>query len=115
MYKVYVRAMYIEGYTSQNPSASAHEYVLVNRGMESGFTKTKDAVGRKVAVREGRGQRRILLYIFVFLKMVDPQVTMGTNLVGGIPTPLKNINVNGKDCSIYDMEVKKVMFETTNQ
>ena len=28
-------------------------------------------------------------------------------LVGGIPTPLKNMKVNGKDYPIYDMENKK--------
>ena len=33
-------------------------------------------------------------------------------LVGGIPTPLKNITVHGKDYPIYD---GKNMFETNNQ
>ena len=35
-------------------------------------------------------------------------------LVGGIPTPLKNMKVNGKDDIPYIVENKK-MFETTNQ
>ena len=34
-------------------------------------------------------------------------------LVGGIPTPLKNMKVNWDDCSQY-ME-KENMFQTTNQ
>ena len=33
-------------------------------------------------------------------------------LVGGIPTPLKNMKVNGKDYPIY---YGKKMFQTTNQ
>ena len=35
------------------------------------------------------------------------------NLVGGWPTPLKNMNVNGEDYPIYYGTQK--MFETTNQ
>ena len=35
------------------------------------------------------------------------------NLVGGSPTPLKNMKANGKDDIRYIIEKK--MFETTNQ
>jgi hypothetical protein len=38
---------------------------------------------------------------------------MNYNLVGGWPTPLKNMKVNGKDDPFFIMEKK--MFETTNQ
>jgi hypothetical protein len=36
-------------------------------------------------------------------------------LVGGIPTPLKNMKVNGKDDIPYMKWKIKAMFETTNQ
>jgi hypothetical protein len=36
-------------------------------------------------------------------------------LVGGSPTPLKNMKVNGKDDNPYMKWKIKVMFETTNQ
>jgi len=71
-----------------------------------------EGIQRQDAAILSRGQKT-LEKCWEYLRLTSDIRRAGHSLVGGIPTPLKNMKANGKDDIPYIMG--KNMFETTSQ